>query len=93
MKQIKIISALSPLLCLIGFIIVVILESQNVYYENYAGEIGKNIFIPLLIASTVWMIYVHRKSKWLYRILLPIAVVIGLLIAFVSFIIWRVSVG
>ena len=90
----KIVAALSPLICLVAFLIVCHsdLSSDAPHWQSYSGRIGFRVFMPLMLVSAIWIVIAYRNAKdWLW-VLLPKTFLIWGLIALLSFILWIGSI-
>ena len=81
--------ALLPL-CLLGFLVVVALESSKPFWENNTYFYGMRIFIPMCLFLSIVMVALNRESK-VRRRLTAMAVVALALIGFISLFIERIS--
>ena len=90
----KVVSALSPLMCLVAFLMVVNsdLQSDAPYWNSYSGRIGFRVFMPLMLVSTVWIVIAYRNAKEWLLFLLPKTLLIWGCIAVASFVLWIGSV-
>ncbi len=78
--------------CLIAYIFAIIFENTDAFWEIKSDVWGNYIFLPFCVIGSLWMTYVHRKSRWLPLMILMAILVAGA-IRLLSEIMWRVSLG
>ena len=85
----RVVSVMAVPLSLVAYIVSIKFENAEYFWEIESWAWGKYIFLPLCIACSIWMLIVHKRSRWL-----PLLVVMSILTAcaimLVSFCIWRV---